>query len=679
MQRPAAARFALAAMLGTIGTFLWVLPTQAEGLADPSATVGMVAANPAAATVPLPAAPLTVAANSQARAAGGAALTMGGAGKGPNCRGQVEQQSTVSVPLGKSTLLNLDEPVRQRTVGNPAIVQTMLVSPQTLYLLGADIGTTNMIVQGKSGACSVIDVVVGADPAGLAQTILKLMPNERGVVVTAAGDSLVLTGTVSDSTVADRIVELARAFTQRSNSALPAPGAHTGAAAVPGPLPIAMPMAAAGGANGADKSQRVINMMHVAAPQQVMLEVKVAEVSKTLVDQLGAQANLQGSIGTWSFGLLAQFLSGGLGLAAASKANNLPLNFAIDAQKSDQLVKILAEPNLMAISGQEASFLAGGKVFIPVPQSNGSGGTTITLQEELFGVGLTFTPTVLENGRINLKVAPEVSELSPTGVAVSAGGVNGTAILPLITTRRATTTLQVYDGQSFAIGGLLKSNVTGALKALPGVGEVPVLGALFRSTNFQEDKTELVFVVTPRLAKPLPRNYPLPTDTFANVNEGAVYATGNMEGSKPAVPAEPASGVQVAPSPAATGTVLPPAGVAPVPAPAPAAAPAGMPAPVPAPKRAPTDSAALPVAAARVAAAPPPAQPVATQPVATQPIATQAVATQPIASQALATQPVVTQPMAKQLAATQEATQLTADAAVPEAPAPGPSAPRHAH
>ncbi|MFC0698330.1 type II and III secretion system protein family protein [Paraburkholderia humisilvae] len=562
---------ALTVMLGTIGAFLWVLPTaQAESIGDRTASAGMIARTmPAAAMqavvlpaadVPLPQMPVTVAANAPVHAALGAAGAAGGlamvsGGKGPNCTGQVSEQSTVTVPLGKSTLVNLGEPVRQRTVGNPAIVQTMLVSPQTLYLLGSDIGTTNMIVQGRSGSCSVIDVVVGADPAGLQQTILRLMPNERGVQVMAAGDALVLTGTVSDATVATRIIDLAHAFTSRPNSALPQPSGHAAAApAGAGPLPIAaiMPVGFGGGAapglnGGADKSQRVINMMQVAAPQQVMLEVKVAEVSKTLIDQLGAQANLQGSIGSWSFGLLAQFLSGGLGLAAASKANNLPLSLAIDAQKTDQLVKILAEPNLMAISGQEASFLAGGKVFIPVPQSNGTGGTTITLQEEPFGVGLTFTPTVLENGRINLKVAPEVSELSPTGVAVTAAGVNSTAILPLITTRRATTTLQVYDGQSFAIGGLLKSNVTGTIKALPGVGEVPVLGALFRSTNFQEDKTELVFVVTPRLAKPLPRAYPMPTDSFANVNEGVVYATGNMEGSKPAAPVAPASGVPAVP------------------------------------------------------------------------------------------------------------------------------------
>ncbi len=561
----------LTTMLGAIGLFLWVLPSaEAESTREAASVVGTV--QPALKTpgqAAALAAPFTVAANGPIR------LTIGGAdesqasatpaknAKGPNCTGPVGEHSTVVVPLGKSTMINLREPVRERTVGNPQVVQAMLVSPQTLYLLGSDIGTTNMIVQGKSGSCSVIDVVVGTDPAGLQQTLASLMPEETGVQIKAAGDALVLTGVVTDGAKAQRIVELARAYTQRPSSALPLPGAKGGAGAAP---------AASG-----DKSERIINMLQIAAPQQVMLEVKVAEVSKTLIDQLGAQANLQGSIGSWSFGLLANFLSGGMAAIAGAKSNNLPLNLAIDAQKTDQLVKVLAEPNLMAISGQEASFLAGGKVFIPVPQSNGTGGTTITLQEEQFGVGLTFTPTVLEGGRINLKVAPEVSELSPTGVAVTAGGTSSTAILPLITTRRASTTLQVYDGQSFAIGGLMKNNVTGTIKGLPGIGELPVLGALFRSTNYQQDKTELVFVVTPRLAKPLPREYPLPTDSFANVNEGNLYATGNMEGRKPASPAAPASATPAVNGANGANPVATNGAVVVVPAAGPAATPPALP------------------------------------------------------------------------------------------------------
>ncbi|CAE6710971.1 Type 3 secretion system secretin [Paraburkholderia aspalathi] len=538
-------RIAQASACGLIGTCLWALPAaQAAGQNVPA----------------LPDTPLTVAASGPVHltigmsGSGAPASGSSQAGKGPNCTGPVADHTSVQIPVGKSTMVDVREPVRTRTVGNPSIVQAMLVSPTTLYLLGSDVGTTNMIVQGKSGSCTIIDVNVGADPAGLQQTLAVLMPEETGVHVKAAADTLVLTGVVSDSVKAERIVELAHAFVARPTTAVP------GAAPAAGPLPIGgvrVSMAPPLPSLGSGNSERVINMMHIAAPQQVMLEVKVAEVSKTLIDQLGMSANINGGIGSWSFGLLADFLSGGLSAITASKANNSPLKLAFDAQKTDQLVKILAEPNLMAISGQEASFLAGGKVYIPVPQSNGTGGTTIVLQEEQYGVGLTFTPTVLEGGRINLKVAPEVSELSPTGVAITAGNSSNTTILPLITTRRASTTLQVYDGQSFAIGGLIKSNVTGAIKGLPGAGELPVLGALFRSTSYEQDKTELVFVVTPRLAKPLPQNYPLPTDGFGDAGEANVYLTGNMEGKKRVAPAAGAPSAAAATSPVLAAPTLP--------------------------------------------------------------------------------------------------------------------------
>ncbi|TSP13096.1 type II and III secretion system protein family protein [Cupriavidus campinensis] len=482
--------------------------------------------------------------------------------RGPNCVGAMRERREVQVPVGKSTMIEMPEAVKARSLGNPNVAQAMLVSPQTLYVLGQEVGTTNMIVQGRSGSCSVIDLVVGADPGGLQATLRDLLPDAGRVRVSSAADSLVLTGTVKDSVQAQKVLDIANAFVMRQTRG-----------------PAQNPQGAAQGqqqngtmsSNSANngmpvRSPRIINMLVVEAPQQVMLEVKVAEVSKSLIDQMGSAANLNAAFGSWSFGLLANFLSGAPDLLSFSKANNLPLQFAIDAQKGDGLVKILAEPNLMAISGQEASFLAGGKVFIPVPQSFGGTGTTIILQEETFGVGLKFTPTVMENGRINLKVAPEVSELSPTGVALTAPNVSGTSILPLINTRRASTTLQVYDGQSFAIGGLIKNNITGSLKALPGVGELPVVGTLMRSTNFQQDRTELVFVVTPRLVKPLPANYPLPTDTFGPTTPGEVYLNGNMEGhpARPApaalpAPAVPAAAPLTAPSAAPTTSVPVPA------------------------------------------------------------------------------------------------------------------------
>ncbi|GLU30959.1 pilus assembly protein N-terminal domain-containing protein [Trinickia caryophylli] len=467
-------------------------------------------------------------------AAAAAAAAQSAALRGPNCKGDVSAQSNVEVPVGKSTLVQLAEPTRNRTVGNPAVVMATLVSPRTLYLVGMSVGTTNMIVQGASGNCQVIDVIVGIDSNGLQQSLMQLMPEERGIRVSTAAGNLVLGGHVTSAQAAQQAMEIARAYansqpSQTSQSSTSNPGGGAGSVSEQ--------------FSSTSAGSNIINMMTVDSPQQVMLEVKVAEVSKTLIDQLGSSLNLQGGFGSWTGALVSSLLTGAQTIIAGAKSNKLPLSAAIDAQKTDELTKILAEPNLVTISGQEASFLAGGKVFIPVPQSNTTGSMTITLQEEEFGVGLKFTPTVLANGRINLKVAPEVSQLSPTGVTVSATGANTSAILPLITTRRASTTVQMNDGESFAIGGLISNNITGALKAFPGLGELPVIGTLLRSTSFQQDRTELVFIVTPHLVKPLPAGgYPLPTDSFTRANELDVYATGNMEGRGAARPNSRAPG-----------------------------------------------------------------------------------------------------------------------------------------
>ncbi|WP_341319195.1 type II and III secretion system protein family protein [Paraburkholderia sp. IMGN_8] len=512
--------------------------------------------------------------------AGGAAGAAAAAPlRGPNCTGEIHDETSVVVPVGKSALLPLAEPARNRTLGNPTIVQATLVSPRTLYLVGMAVGTTNMIVQGRSGGCQMIDVIVNVDANGVQQSLGQLLPNERSIRVSTAAGNLVLGGHVSSSPAAQQAMEIAKAYAD----AQPTQQSQAGSGSIGG-APVNQQSAST------SKPAEVINMMTVDAPQQVMLEVKVAEVSKTLINQMGAALNIQGGFGSWSGALVSDLLAGVTSVIMGSKANNRPLKFAIDAQKTDDLVKILAEPNLVAISGQEATFLAGGKIFIPVPQSSGTGVTSITLQEEEFGVGLKFTPTVLSNGRISLKVAPEVSELSPTGITLSASNVSGVSILPLITTRRASTVVQMSDGESFAIGGLMKSNVTGALKAIPGIGEVPVLGALARSTSFQQDLTELVFIITPHLVKPLQTaDLPLPTDSFSQPNEADVYATGNMEGRHPKMRAAPAEA-----APAAS----------PMPAPASVSPPAPLPSPAPAPQ----------TPAAPVATALPPAEPQAAVP-----------------------------------------------------------------
>jgi pilus assembly protein CpaC len=452
--------------------------------------------------------------------AGGAPVALRGE-VGPRCSGQAAKPASLQLKLGKSTMLHLPEPLLNRSVGNPAVLQAMLVAPDTMYLAGTDIGSTNMIIQGKSGTCSVIDVVVTMDPSAFEAALAAVLPDEKDVHVTAAADALVLTGQVSDAATLAHVGELAAAFVRRPLQPLNAVGKADPA------LPATTQQEAAAAATNA--SLRVINLLNVSAPQQVMLEVKIAEVSKTLLEQIEAGATIKMAAGSWGATLLSNFVSGTLGGLFDARRANGKQQYTLEAQNQDGLVRILAEPNVMAISGQQGSFLAGGKIFIPVAHDNNK----ITLEEKEFGVGLRFTPTVLAGGRINLQVAPEVSELSREGAAFTVSGMPGTSILPLMTTRRASTTVQLYDGQSFAIGGLIKNNMNTTLKGLPVLGELPILGALFRSTDFQQDRSELLFVITAHLVKPLPADYTLPTDKVGEPSRAAVFLGGRLDG-KPA-------------------------------------------------------------------------------------------------------------------------------------------------
>ena len=488
-----------------------------------------LAASPARAPLPLPT-PLPLPLPALASAPALAAV--------PACSGAAAAPERLALQVGKSLLMALPLPLLQRNVGNPAVLQTRLLAPQSLYMLGIELGSTNMLLQDKNGHCRVIDVEVGMDGSALQAALATLMPDQPAIRVSVAADALVLSGTVSDAAALQRALALAAAYVRR-----PAPtlaGAGTGPDAAPAPslapapAPAPAPAAAAGAAGPG--GGRLVNLLDVSAPQQVLLEVKIAEVSKSLLDQLEGNATLAGATGSWVARLGANFLTGSLlGGLVATKSNGSSL--ALAAQNTRGLVRILAEPSVMAISGQEGSFLAGGKIFIPVAQDNNK----VTLEEKEYGVGLRFTPTVLAGGRINLRVAPEVSELSREGIGISATGFTGSAILPLITTRRAQTTVQLYDGQSYAIGGLIKNNQVTNIKALPLLGELPVLGALFRSSDFQQDLTELLFVVTVHLVQPLPPHYALPTDQLTAPGRAALFLGGRMEGPPPPALPAPAS------------------------------------------------------------------------------------------------------------------------------------------
>ncbi len=509
-----------------------------------SATQSARALDTAAAAAVKPAAPPKSAPSPKPKAAPSAS-----AAPAAGCSGAPARPATLNLNMGKSTMLRLPEKVVHRSVGNPAIVQAMLVAPDTLYIAGVDVGTTNMIVQGRSGLCSVVDIVVAMDPAALQATLNAALPEEKDIRVIAAADSLVLLGTVSDAGVIARAVDLATAYVRRPVRQLPAADKNNDSDGVI-PLGSNSNNSSASGATGGsiNAAARVVNLLAVSAPQQVQLEVKIAEVSKTLLERLEAKTRFSFGGGSWTTTLVSNFLSGRV-LPGEETLQTRGGRLVGDADKRDSLVRVLAEPNVLAISGQEGTFLAGGKFFIPVAQDNNK----ITLEEKEFGVGLRFTPTVLAGGRINLKVAPEVSELSREGIGVSAAGISGTAILPLVTTRRASTTVQLYDGQSFAIGGLVRNNLVANLKGLPMLGEVPVLGALFRSTDYQQDRTELVFVITARLVKPIAgAGYELPTDKLGEPSRLGVMIGGRLEGKPPAASTAAASTPPVAPPAAQT-------------------------------------------------------------------------------------------------------------------------------
>jgi pilus assembly protein CpaC len=413
------------------------------------------------------------------------------------------------------------QPGGQQASDGVADTEITLLSPTELFFLGKRTGSMNVVLQGTDGRCVVKDIVVTVDPETLQVKLSELMPEETGIKVKGADTSLVLTGTVSDAIKLDQVMSVATSY---------------------------------------GDAKKIVSLLRITTPQQVMLEVKIAEVSKTLLDKLGSSFNLtdSASSGRNTYSLISNFLSGGGGLVQALRIGRGSLT--IDAEKQDGVVRVLAEPNIVAISGQSASFLSGGKIFIPVSQELGNSGIPrITLEEKEFGVGLKFTPTVLDGGRVNLKLVSEVSELTQTGSPfTTVGGV--TAILPSMTTRRIDTTVQLGDGQSFVVAGLIKNNMNEALTKFPGLGEVPVMGALFRSTEFQTDQTELMFVVTPRLVKPLTTAVNLPTDNHVVPSRGDVMLMGSGEGAAPV----PMRAAAVNAAPAATPLPSSPVEAAPI-------------------------------------------------------------------------------------------------------------------
>jgi len=393
-------------------------------------------------------------------------------------------------------MMSFDDPLLRISVGDPSVVDVTLVRSREIYLIGKKVGATNIFLWSKKGNLAVIDVDVGADTQSLQDKIFELMPQENDIEVRSVGTTLALVGIVRDASRVQRAMTIAEAYMGRP----------------------------------------ALNMLRTESTPQVLLEVKVAEVSKKLTDKLGSAVSVGGSRGSFNYSLLSSLLTGGAASTPAGSGGAIVLqdnnsSVSLEAEIKNGLIKILAQPNIIALSGHEGSFLAGGKVFIPVPQAGAGGITSITLEEREYGVGLRFLPTLLDGDVINLRVTPEVSELSPEGTSVRIGGsIN---VLPTITTRRASTTVELRDGESFAIGGLIKNNTAEAVGGVPLLSDLPILGALFRSSEFTSDRSELMFIVTPRLVSPVRGNLNVPTSNYRTPSRSEFLLEGQLEGRAP--------------------------------------------------------------------------------------------------------------------------------------------------
>jgi len=409
---------------------------------------------------------------------------------------QVETKR-IELVSGKSVVLRTETAVKRISIANPAIADFNLLSPTEIYLTGKAAGTTNLTMWQDGRLTAVYDLVVSYDVSKLKQQMQEMMPEEKNLRIAAANDSLTLSGKVTNAAALNQALSLARAYAPEG---------------------------------------KVSNLVEVGGVHQVLLEVRVAEMSKSITKRLGINLAYAFSNNDFSVSILSSPASvinpPTSVLNEATSAVNALFRFDhkgstwagfVDALEEDGLVKVLAEPNLVTLSGQTATFLAGGEFPIPVPQDF----NTITIEYKQFGVGLNFTPVVLSKDKISIKVAPEVSDLDFTNSVRLVGYV-----VPGLRVRRTSTTVELGDGQSFAIAGLLRENVRTVVSKFPLLGDIPILGALFQSKEFQKENTELVIIVTPHLVKPLDMaKQTLPTDFYVEPNDAEFYLLGRLEGS----------------------------------------------------------------------------------------------------------------------------------------------------
>lgn len=476
------------------------------------------------------------------------------------------RSTNVVVPIYKSRVVELPAPAKRVSIGNPDVADVLILKSNELYILGKDLGTTNVLLWDREdNLVSAIAVSITHDLEGLKSQLQRVLPGEK-IEASSAQRNIILSGQVTSLVKMDAALQIAKSYLEQAATA----------------KEKLMFKQEAGAGSGTDKKAgEVLNLMSVAGAQQVMLQVRVAEVQRDAVKHLNAQLSLLNNSGKWSGGAnnggatfppmnwleptnsgipngpipllghppqignpggnpagpLQQLFSPttptitNAGLFASFISNQWIANVVLDAFQQRGLARILAEPTLTTLAGQEAQFLSGGSFPIPVPEQNG----VIGIEYKDFGVKLLFEPLVLDGDRINLKLNISVSQLVSANSLVVTPITSSTVFsVPALSERRAVSTVELSDGQTIGIAGLMNENMRNAITKFPGLGDIPILGALFRSQEFQKDQTELVILVTPKLAKPLnAANVSLPTDSVVDPSNVDFFLRGRIQGDPP--------------------------------------------------------------------------------------------------------------------------------------------------
>lgn len=413
------------------------------------------------------------------------------------------------VPAGQSEVLDVGPRYTELMIADPEIADVLPLSSRSIYVVGKKPGSTVLSVYGPGKELlSVAMITVGANTSAMKQRLYEILPQENRIAVHTAGDSLVLSGPVSSGPRMAQALALAESYS---------PG-------------------------------KVVNMMSVQGNQQVMLSVRFVEVDRNVAKNLGINVentDIMNRVQTGRPFISTGDTLGGAVLDSFGLANlrfrfrGADFDILFDALEEKGLARTLAQPTLVAMSGDTASFLAGGEFPIPVAQSAGAPTasgvitSTITVEFKQFGISLAFTPTVLDDGLINLIVAPEVSDIDPTA-SITTGGIT----IPGIKVRRAKTTVELRDGESFTIAGLLRDDYSNNIRQYPFIGDLPVLGPLFRSTGYQRKQTELVMVVTPHLATPTASPQALPGQNLVPPSDFELFVFGAQQGAQRGMNAE---------------------------------------------------------------------------------------------------------------------------------------------